>query len=210
MKICAQCKETIDDPRRRKFCSDKCSETYWSCQHYTKNRDKILAQRKTSKHREKERKYNKTPARRKYHNEYMKKKKRTDPIWRLKHTIWDRIRKSSLDGDTIGSIESHLGYTIQDLYEYLAHQPEYDEARYLSGELVLDHIIPYHWFLVLQLGDAEFKKCWNMRNLRIIPKSDNLSRGRKQFDWDEVDQLGLSDLLPCGADVIYQHRNVLK
>lgn len=202
MNKCAVCeKEVVGN--RRKYCSSKCSETYWNRKCYAENRDKILERMRSKEYRKKEREYAKTPARRKYHCEYMKRKKCTDPVWRLKYTIWDRIRKSGLSGNSIGRVEKNLGYTIRELYEYLSGLAGYDESRYLSGELVLDHIIPYHWFLAISVGDEEFRKCWNMRNLRIIPKEKNVTRRRKQFDWEEVEQLGIVDLLPCGADVIY-------
>jgi len=102
-----------------------------------------------------------------------------------------------------------LDYTIDCLYEYLIKNLDgFVESDFLTPKkLELDHIIPFHWFIVQELGDSEFKKCWDMKNLRLISKEDNRKRSCKTFDWDEIVRYNLVDLLPKGANEIWMERN---
>ncbi|KKL18766.1 hypothetical protein LCGC14_2472230, partial [marine sediment metagenome] len=174
MKECIHCKKLFKDGKREKYCSDKCREIFWNRKQYAKpeHRNKILTRMKSKEHRKKDREYKKTPARRQHRREYLKVKRRTDPLWKLEHSIRDRVRSGILLAP-LGKFSTYLGYTIQELYDYLSAKDGYDESSYLAGELSLDHIIPLHWFITLEVGDKEFRKAWNMRNLRIIPLRKN-------------------------------------
>jgi len=58
---------------------------------------------------------------------------------------------------------------------------------------------------MLKIGDTEFKKCWNIRNLRLVSKENNKNRKRINFPWEEIFQLNLIDLLPIGPDKIWEN-----
>jgi 5-methylcytosine-specific restriction endonuclease McrA len=57
-----------------------------------------------------------------------------------------------------------LGYTWQD---------------FLSGKLHIDHIIPIAAFNFRSPGDADFKHCWALKNLRLLPAKENMRKGAK-------------------------------
>ncbi len=104
-----------------------------------------------------------------------------------------------------------IGYSIDELVIHL-NNGEYTLDDYMDKmddngrkEFHIDHIIPcayYQPYLVLEvLGDTFtpkgleiFRKCWNPRNLRIWPASDNISKNDK-LDMDLVREYGIKDLL---------------
>lgn len=205
---CDYCDKKFELRRHnQRYCDKKCRDSYWGKKQYQKNKEKILARLKTKESREKQNAYNQTPARRKYHNEYAKNKRRTDPLWKLKIDIHCRAGKNKLLDNSLKNLEKNLGYTIKELYKYLSNKHGYNESEYLAGKLQLDHIIQFHWYITEKAGDEEFRKCWNMRNLRLIPKEENQKRSTRIY-WEEIEKLKISDLLPCGADIIYKRSKI--
>jgi len=192
----------------QKFCDKKCRNKFWALDYYYKNKEKILKKMKSKEYRAKERKYKKLPKNKQHRNEYLRQKRKTDPCWKLKCCVIDRIRKDNNIGHLfkMKNLELNIGYKIDDLWLYLKSniQPTFSEKDYLCGNLEIDHIIDYHWFLSLKPGDEEFKKCWDMRNLRLITKKENLKKYRKKMNWEEIKKLDIIDLLPRGADEIYK------
>lgn len=194
--------------KRRKFCSVKCMRLFWSRKHYKDNKEEICEQKRSESNREKVREnYYKNPNIKIYTNNYAKTKRSNDPIWKLKQSIVDRIRKEKVPNYSgkLSILENHLGYSIVELYEHLIKSlPDtYKIEDYLvKHKLHVDHIIPLHWYIIFEAGDEEFKKCWNLRNLRLISSDDNMKRCSKNklILWKEVYQLGLEDLFPKGIN----------
>ncbi len=202
--ICKYCGKEFSGKPIQKYCSVQCRNRFWGSWNYNKNRHTILNRMKTKEYRAKESIYNKTPKRRKWHREYCKNKRRTDPIFRLHLSIIDRIRHEFPDIKNVyRDIELYLGYSIKSLWEHLIKNLPNCTEDYLSRRLEIDHIIPYGWFIVINVGDNEFKKCWNKRNLRLIPSNINRRRNRN-INWELIKNMGLEDILPRGADVIYK------
>ena len=46
----------------------------------------------------------------------------------------------------------------------------------LEGKLHIDHIIPIKAFIFNKPEDEEFKQCWSLHNLRLLPAEENLSK----------------------------------
>jgi 5-methylcytosine-specific restriction endonuclease McrA len=88
----------------------------------------------------------------------------------------------ALKGDKHGrKWESLVGYTANDLILHLKKtMPEgYVWTDFLSGDLEIDHIIPCAVFNYETSDDLDFKKCWDIRNLRLLYKIENRSKGKK-------------------------------
>ena len=71
-----------------------------------------------------------------------------------------------------------LGYTLPELKERLLQTiPEgFDWEDYIKAELHLDHIIPHSRFKYDSYEHENFKAAWDLKNLRLLPKSINIKR----------------------------------
>jgi hypothetical protein len=193
------------------YCSKKCSDKYWGLKNYWEHREKRLSYIKQDKVKERQKELKKTDKYKKVRNDNIKKRRRNDLQWKLGQAIKDRIRKDGLldyKGVSFSKskLEEYLGYTITELSKALFDSEEI-KAKYLNSELEIDHIIQYNRFIIQNVGDEEFKKCWNMRNLRLISKEDNIKRSFCVFPWKEIEERNLSDILPKGAKEIWDERN---
>jgi hypothetical protein len=109
---------------------------------------------------------------------YTRKIRQTIP-GRLSSNISNAIR-TSLRGEKHGCHwESMVGFTLRELKIRL-------ERQFLPGmswdnrdEWDIDHIIPISAFNFRSMKDIDFRRCWNVRNLRPLWKSENLSKGAK-------------------------------
>lgn len=206
IKQCVVCGNDYESKRSNsKYCSKQCSDKFWHDDFYKKNKSKISENARTDEFREKSRKYAATPERKKYHRDHLRKKRSSDPIWKLKHSIIDRIKLENYPNCTMRELENYLGYAIVDLYDYLMKSlPDgcVETDFLILNKLHLDHIIPYHWYITFDAGDEEFKKCWAMKNLRFLLREDNLTRNKKDkiLLWKEAIDLDLLDILPKGAN----------
>ncbi len=90
-----------------------------------------------------------------------------------------------------------IPYTKEELINRLkSTMPKgYTWEDYLSGKLEIDHIIPKSLYIISKIGDEEFNKCWNIRNLRLLPEKENASKKDKLI-WMLVKQYQIKDLLP--------------
>ena len=68
-----------------------------------------------------------------------------------------------------------LGYKMKSLRNHLKNKiPEgYTWQDYVDCKLQLDHVIPRYLFDYKTIDDPSFKKCWAMKNLRLLPASKN-------------------------------------
>jgi hypothetical protein len=80
-----------------------------------------------------------------------------------------------------GSWETILGYTTADLKSHLMRtMPDgYVWGDYLSGELHVDHIIPISAHNYESQNDIDFKRCWALSNLRLLPRLENMRKKDK-------------------------------
>lgn len=103
-------------------------------------------------------------------------------------------------------LEQVMGQSFEEMWESIkAHIPEgYSADDYLSGELELDHIIPFCWYISFEVGDQEFKKCWDSRNLRLLPKKENRERNRRRIKlFHEIKSAKLpKEIFPAGMDAL--------
>jgi len=119
-----------------------------------------------------------------HRNEYKNKKHKTDLKFNLNHRISSAIRKS-LKGNKAGKHwESLVGYTVKDLINHLKTTlpPHYTWQDYLEGKLHLDHIIPKSVFNFTKYTHIDFRNCWSLSNLQLLPAEENLIKGAKLYE----------------------------
>jgi len=89
---------------------------------------------------------------------------------------------TSLKGRKRGQKWERLaGYSCEQLMEHLSKSmpKEYSWNDFLAGRLEIDHIIPQAAFNFTTERDVDFKRCWAMRNLRLLPVSENRRKGAR-------------------------------
>lgn len=83
-------------------------------------------------------------------------------------------------------LKNHLESTISNKYSW---------SNFLDGSLQIDHIIPVSAYKFESYEDIEFKKCWSLKNLRLIEAKKNRQKYNK-VDWALIKKYNLFDILP--------------
>lgn len=170
-------------------CQCKICELIKKKKAYKKNRlKKILYQREYGKKNKEQRsRYNKEwreknkgaflQTRRRYENNRYK----TDVKFALSRNFARKIR-DSLRGNKKGRHwEDIVGYTIEQFKRHLKKtMPDgYVWKDYFSGKLHIDHIIPIAAYDYKDFTDENFKRCWSLSNLRLLPAKENHAKNAK-------------------------------
>lgn len=114
---------------------------------------------------------------------WMKEKRRTDLKYNLNnkmgHYIWDSIRKYKSGRHW----EDLVGYKLADLIKRLKKtMPKgYTWQDYLEAKLHIDHIIPISVLNFDSPDQIDFKRCWALENLQLLPAKENLIKHNKLF-----------------------------
>jgi hypothetical protein len=117
----------------------------------------------------------------KHSKEYTSRLYHTD----LKYNINYRMAIAigiSLKGNKNGKHwEALVGYSMLDLKRHLQKtMPKgYTWQDYINGELHIDHIIPKNAFEFTKPEDINFKRCWALGNLRLLPAKENIRKSNK-------------------------------
>lgn len=71
-----------------------------------------------------------------------------------------------------------VGYSVADLVARLKKTVPsgYAWGDYLAGKLHLDHIVPQAAFNITSPHDHDFKRCWALSNLQLLPASENVRK----------------------------------
>ena len=74
-----------------------------------------------------------------------------------------------------------LGYTAEQLIKRLTKTiPDgYTWNDYMTGKLHLDHIVPISVFNFRKPEDTDFKRCWALKNLQLLPAQENRIKHNK-------------------------------
>lgn len=123
-------------------------------------------------------------------------RRKKDPKKKITHLMSSGILKSLRDNKKGKKWETLVGYTIDDLINNL----QLNEKEYINNNLHIDHIIPINFYNYTSFEDDNFKKCWNLRNLRLIPSEENLSKSDK-IDKELILYYNIEDLLPEGVEI---------
>ena len=119
--------------------------------------------------------------RKEWARQYKKQKIRTDLKYNLNRRISCVIRQS-LKGNKNGRHwESLVGYTVMDLKKRLqSTMPKnYNWQNYMEGKLHIDHIIAKKYFNFTRPEHIDFKNCWSLSNLQLLPAEENLRKNAK-------------------------------
>jgi hypothetical protein len=166
----------------------------YSRQSYLNNQEKRVAAARSyrllpgylERKREQDRKWRaKNPDRLKVYNERRMEayhsEKKFDPRFVLNRRVRLGIAKSLRGKKDRRPWESLVGYTLDDLVKHLKKtMPKgYTWDDLIAGRLHIDHRDPVSAFNFDSHTDIDFQRCWSLKNLRLIPAFDNLSKGSK-------------------------------
>jgi len=100
---------------------------------------------------------------------------------RLNHRISNSMRKGIKNQRLACSWQKQLNYTLNDLIKHLKKTiPKgYNWNDYLKGELHIDHKIPINAFNYSKMTHLDFKRCWALSNLQLLPAKENISKGAR-------------------------------
>jgi hypothetical protein len=203
MKICTKCKIEKDESefykdksRKDGLCSQckKCRNEYHK-QYQEEHKAACAAccKRYRLKHEEEIREYNKgynqLPENKEKRNIRLNKRKRIDPVFKLRYRISAAICEALKrnQGGKLGiSCMKSLSYTVQQLKDHLESQFEtwmnwdnYGVVNFEKDTWQIDHIIPHSSFYYETMDCEEFRKCWALENLRPLKSIDNIKKGNK-------------------------------
>jgi len=194
IKLCRFCgeqkplSEFSSDKSKKSGLHSKCKEckkiyssSYWR---RPEVKERELIRRKTDPRYVEARKYRQG----RYHsprsierlNEWKRERRAKNPKWRLHESMSARIRHDLKNGKAGLSLQSILdgvlNYTIERLVKHLEKQflPGMTWANY--GEWHIDHKIPVSAFNFNSISDIDFKRCWELKNLRPLWKAENLAK----------------------------------
>lgn len=154
-------------------------------QSYQKHREKRLEYCKqwTLNNYEKMKKYRKQWSKdnRKRRNELEKNRNKIDLKYNLNRKMKTAIGLS-LKGNKGG--KKWLSLVDYSLIELILHlkstMPEgYNWNNFLKGKLHIDHIIPKKVFNFTKPEHIDFKRCWALRNLQLLPAKENYIKNDK-------------------------------
>jgi len=117
----------------------------------------------------------------KYNNEWCKNRRKVDLKYNFNNKIKNSIRKSLNKNKAGRHWEYLVGYTLEDLIKRLKKtMPEgYCWQDVLNGNLQIDHIIPISAYNFTKVTHADFKRCWALSNLQLLPTRENLIKSNK-------------------------------
>jgi len=166
-------KENINKRSKKNYIDNKEKKLKYQKEYYQKNKEKIN---------------------KKFLNKY-KNDIHTNIRIRITKMINNNLKKNGKRSFDI------LDFNKKELEEHLINtiKKEYTWKDYLNGLLHIDHIIPQSLYNFDSFEDKEFKKCWNLRNLRLITAEDNLKKSNK-LDMKLIEKCGINLLLPEGVN----------
>lgn len=120
--------------------------------------------------------------RREYLKAWQKKREQSNLAFRMSRRVSTAVRKNITNKNNTSTFD-HLPYTAEDLILHLEKQFEpwmsWKNYGNKEGQWSLDHILPVSLFPYESLDDHNFKMLWDLRNLRPLPHSDNVSKNNK-------------------------------
>ncbi len=112
---------------------------------------------------------------------YGNNRRKTDLKYNLNHKISGAILKALKRNKNGYHWEDLVGYTLDALMNRLFQTmpKDYNWQDYMEGRLHLDHIIPNNVFNYDNPKHPDFKRCWELSNLQLLPASENISKSNK-------------------------------
>lgn len=125
-------------------------------------------------------------------NEYSKNRWHNDEQYRIRKLLSRGLRHSlnNIGQSKNASILDYIGCDIEFLKQHLNNSKD---DSWGDITLDIDHIIPQSLYDFT--NEEEIKKVYNWRNLRYLPKPENISKGDTLF-MELVEEYDIYDLLP--------------
>jgi len=116
-------------------------------------------------------------------NENCRNKRKIDLKFNLDGKISSLMRAALKGNKASRKLELLINYTLKDLEIHLQKTiPEgYTWQDYIEGKLHIDHIIPISAFNYIKSEDTDFKRCWALDNLQLLPARENLIKYNKLY-----------------------------
>jgi 5-methylcytosine-specific restriction endonuclease McrA len=118
-----------------------------------------------------------------YSNDWQKNRRKIDIKYNLNSKISHSIYKSIRKNKNGYHWENLVEYTVKELKKHLEQTiPKgYTWQDFMEGKLHIDHIIPISVFNFNKPEHIDFKRCWSLKNLRLLPAEENLKKGNKLY-----------------------------
>ena len=109
------------------------------------------------------------------------RRRKADPKYNLNKKMSLLIRQTLKDGKNGRHWEVLVDYTLNNLIKHLKKtMPQsYSWKDFISGDLHIDHKIPISAFNFTKPEHADFKRCWALKNLQLLPAKENLIKSDK-------------------------------
>ncbi|AHA46059.1 putative prophage protein [Insectomime virus] len=192
-KVCRGCDKELEiscffkDKTKKTGHSSRCKACSSSNKESLKKaREKYLKSEKGVQRRAEYREKTKDTKREKT-REWIKKKRKTDPAFRIKMCLRSRVNRSIQRGTKTAPTLELLGCTILELKEHISKQlPEGIFWEDHGKKFEIDHIVPVSAFDLLD--PVQQRVCFHYTNLQPLSRKENLKKGAK-FSDKELDAL---------------------
>ena len=112
---------------------------------------------------------------------YEKTKKANDPLYKLinnfRTAIYQVLKENNVKKN--GHYFDILKYSPDDLINHLESKFTDKMTWDNYGEWHVDHILPISSFDIKEIGDGEFMKCWELKNLQPLWGDENVKKSNK-------------------------------
>jgi hypothetical protein len=118
---------------------------------------------------------------RKIKRDYERTRKANDPLYKLinnfRTAIYQVLKENNVKKN--GHYFDILKYTPDDLINHLESKFTDKMTWDNYGEWHVDHILPISSFDIKEIGDEEFMKCWELKNLQPLWGDENIKKSNK-------------------------------
>lgn len=125
------------------------------------------------------REYQKTEKYRKSRRDYINLKLKTDPQFKLNHTVRKAIAASLHGNKKHRPWRGLAPFTLKQLREHLEKQFTEGMSWKNYGKWHIDHIKPICSFTIVDSECIDFLNCWDLSNLRPLWAEDNIKKGQQ-------------------------------
>ena len=178
-KLNYQCKECVASSRKQSYENNQESRTK------TKERYQRWKMKNPSSYKNacKKAESNRDKEERRNYNKILRRNLRKNPVHRIRNNVSRQIihaLKRSHGSKRGESVLNKLDYTLEQLKEHLESQfNEKMNWDNYGSYWHIDHIYPQSLLPYESLNDDNFKKCWELKNLRPLEAIENMKKSNK-------------------------------
>lgn len=171
--FCSKChmvKNLVDFSPRNRYSCTSCDREY--------KRKYMRKYNSSPRAKESMRRYFSSPKGKEYIAKQNLWKNLSDPRVIVGSRLMHRIKRCIKKSISLGKIANILGWDIQDLIQKFSKQG-YSLSEMVSSDYHIDHIMPHSSFHYRSLNDPDFRACWSLDNLQLLPREMNLQKSNK-------------------------------